>query len=193
MEAVEMVLEAGVRPRVHLEDTTRAPVDFVQWLVEAILRRADRYGPELRPRFLHCRRDPRDVAVSCWITQLRQIPWANDLEHIAWRFAEYHRVMAHWRRVLPVPVLELDYEDMVGNLEGTARRAVAFCGLGYEPACLEYHRTQRPVRTASVTQVRQPIYRRSVARWKHYEQALRPLFTRLEEAFALSDDTHSTG
>jgi tetratricopeptide (TPR) repeat protein len=146
-----------------------------------------------RARFLHCRRDPRDIAVSCWITQFRQIPWANDFEHLASRFAQYRRVMEHWRRVLPVPVLDVDYEDMVNDLEGTARRAIAFCGLEWEPACLEFHRSQRPVRTASVTQVRQPIYRRSVARWKHYDKALRPLFARLEELFALSDDPSSTG
>jgi tetratricopeptide (TPR) repeat protein len=132
-----------------------------------------------KARFLHCCRDPRDVAVSCWITQFRQIPWANDLEHMASRFAEYQRVMAHWRRVLPVPVLDVEYEDMVNDLESVARRAIDFCGLEWEPACLEFHRTRRPVRTASVMQVRQPIYRGSVARWRNYEKALQLLFARL--------------
>ena len=78
-----------------------------------------------------------------------------------------------------VPVLEVDYEETVADLEGVARRLVSWCGLDWEPACLAFHEGKRPVRTASVTQVRQPIYSRSVARWKHYEPTLGPLFTKL--------------
>lgn len=77
---------------------------------------------------------------------------------------------------LPV---EVDYEATVSDLESVARRLVAACGLEWEPACLEFYRTERPVRTASVTQVRQPVYQRSVARWKHYEPALGDLFAAL--------------
>jgi tetratricopeptide (TPR) repeat protein len=132
-------------------------------------------------RFLHCRRDLRDVAVSCWITHFREIPWANDFDLMVSRFAQYCRVMDHWKAVLPVPLLDVHYEEMVEDLENVARRAVAFLGLEWEPACLEYYRNQRPVRTASLTQVRQPIYRRSVARWRHYQDVLQPLFARLKE------------
>jgi hypothetical protein len=147
-----------------------------------------------KARFLHCRRDLRDVAVSCWITQFRQIPWANDLQHIGSRFVQYQRIMEHWRRVLPGVLLDVDYEDMVDDLETVARRVVAFCGLEWEPACLAFHRTARPVRTASVTQVRQPIYRHSVARWRHYEKALHPLFARLERTMVQPDcDADLTG
>jgi tetratricopeptide (TPR) repeat protein len=130
-------------------------------------------------KFIHCRRDLRDIAVSCWMTNFRHIRWANDAGHIAARFAEYRRVMDHWRRVLPVSVLEVDYEETVADLEAVARRLVSWCGLEWEPGCLAFHEGKRPVRTASVSQVRQPIYQRSVARWKHYEQALRPLFNAL--------------
>ncbi len=132
-----------------------------------------------KAKFIHCRRDLRDVAVSCWITNFRQIRWASDFDHIAARFHEYQRLMEHWRTTLPVPLLEVAYEDTVADLEGVARRLVEFCGLEWEPACLEFHRTERPVRTASVTQVRQPLYTRSVARWKHYEPAMSSLFERL--------------
>jgi tetratricopeptide (TPR) repeat protein len=132
-----------------------------------------------RAKLIHCRRDLRDVAVSCWMTNFRQIRWAFDPEHIASRFREYRRVMDHWRQVLPVPLLEVDYEETVADLEGVARRLVAFCGLEWEPACLAFHENRRPVRTASVTQVRQPIYKKSVARWKHYENALGGLFAKL--------------
>jgi hypothetical protein len=132
-----------------------------------------------RAKFVHCRRDLRDVAVSCWMTNFRHIRWANDPEHIASHFEVYRRIMDHWRRVLPVPLLEADYEETVADLEGVARRLVAWCGLEWEPGCLAFHEGKRPVRTASVSQVRQPIYKRSVARWKHYEGSLGPLFDRL--------------
>jgi hypothetical protein len=132
-----------------------------------------------RARFIHCRRDLRDVAVSCWMTHFRHIRWANEFEHIASRFQEYTRLMAHWRRVLPVPLLEVDYEEMVADLEGVARRLVAWCGLEWEPACLAFYEGKRPVRTASLMQVRQPVYTRSAGRWKHYEQALGELFANL--------------
>jgi tetratricopeptide (TPR) repeat protein len=132
-----------------------------------------------RAVFIHCRRDLRDVAVSCWMTDFRSIRWANDPQHIASRFAQYRRIMDHWRAVLPVPVHEVVYEEMVEDFEPAVRRLVAACGLQWEPACLKFHRTQRPIRTASVVQVRQPVYRQSVARWRNYELALADLFARL--------------
>jgi hypothetical protein len=132
-----------------------------------------------KARIIHCRRDLRDVAVSCWMTNFRHIHWAADLEHIAARFLDYRRLMDHWRQVLPVPILEVDYEDTVAELEAVARRLLDWCGLPWDPACLAFHHTARPIRTASVTQVRQPIYKRSVARWKHYEASLAPLLARL--------------
>jgi hypothetical protein len=133
-----------------------------------------------RAKLIHCRRDPRDVAVSCWMTHFREIRWASDQQHIASRFHEHQRMMEHWREVLPVPLLEVDYEETVADLEGVARRLVAWCGLAWEPACLEFHRAKRPVRTASAVEVRQAIFRTSVGRWKHYQQALAWLFARLE-------------
>ncbi len=133
-----------------------------------------------RAKFIHCRRDLRDVAVSCWMTHFRQLRWANDQQHIASRFQEYQRLMEHWRKVLPAPLLEVEYEETVADLEGVARKLVAWCGLEWEPGCLAFHQTKRPVRTASAIQVRQPVFRTSVARWKHYEQPLDWLFTRLE-------------
>jgi hypothetical protein len=133
-------------------------------------------------KFIHCRRDLRDVAVSCWMTNFRHIRWANDPDHIASRFREYRRLMDHWRRVLPVPLLEVDYEETVADLETVARRLVSWCQLEWESACLAFHQGKRPVRTASVAQVRQPLYTRSVARWKHYEAALSGLFARLPDS-----------
>ncbi len=130
--------------------------------------------------FIHCRRDLRDVAVSCWMTDFRSIRWANHPDHIAHRFRQYRRVMEHWRTVLPVTIHEVDYEETVADLEGVARRLLAACGQEWDPACLEFHRTNRPVRTASVAQVRQPVYKQSVARWKNYERELASLFAALQ-------------
>jgi hypothetical protein len=129
--------------------------------------------------FIHCRRDLRDVAVSCWMTDFRSIRWANDPEHLASRFGQYRRLMRHWQTVLPMPVHEVVYEQLIDDFETEARRLLAACGLEWEPACGRFHETARPVRTASLTQVRQPLYRRAVARWKHYEAALADLFARL--------------
>jgi tetratricopeptide (TPR) repeat protein len=125
---------------------------------------------------IHCRRDLRDVAVSCWMTDFRSIRWANDMGQIAHRFGQYSRLMAHWRAALPATIHDVDYEETVNDLEGAARRLVSACGLAWEPTCLEYHKLARAVRTASVTQVRRPVYKQSVARWKNYQRELINLF-----------------
>jgi tetratricopeptide (TPR) repeat protein len=132
--------------------------------------------------FIHCRRDLRDIAVSCWMTNFRSIKWANDPEHISSRFAQYLRLMDHWRAVLPTTIHEVAYEETVDDLESVARRLIAACGLEWEPSCLDYHKTKRPVRTASVTQVRQPVYRKSVARWRNYSEHLADLLSVLPAA-----------
>jgi tetratricopeptide (TPR) repeat protein len=133
-----------------------------------------------RARFIYCRRDPRDVALSCWITNFAAIRWANDLDHLARRLLQHRRLMAHWRRVLPVPVLEIDYEAVVADQEGQSRRLIDWLGLDWDDRCLAFFETERLVRTASVAQVREPIYRRSVARWQHYESMLAPLLSALD-------------
>jgi len=134
-----------------------------------------------RGRFIHCQRDLRDVAVSTWITDFHDVRWSHDLDHIAGRFRAYRRLMEHWRQVLPVPIIEMSYEAVVADLEAQARRLVASCGLEWEAACLAFYETRRPVRTASVLQVRQPIYTRSVGRWRHYVGPLGSLFAQLEQ------------
>lgn len=132
-----------------------------------------------RAKIIHCRRDVRDVALSCWITNFKSIRWANELEHIAQRIQEYFRIMEHWRAVLPLSIFEFDYEELVANPEQVSRQLIEFVDLDWNPRCLDFHRTERLVRTASVAQVRQPMYQRSVARWRRYEDALRPLLDRL--------------
>ena len=137
-----------------------------------------------RARFIHCRRDRRDVAVSCWMTHFRNVSWANDPGHIARRIVTCERLMEHWAQVLPVRWLDVQYEETVVDLESVARRLVAWCGLDWDPACLAFYEGRRPVRSASLAQVRRPLYSQAVGRWRNYEQALAPLLAMLQSALA---------
>jgi Sulfotransferase family len=135
-------------------------------------------------RIIHVRRDPVDTCLSCYsILFMGNQPHAYELGELGRYYHSYQRLMAHWRTVLPPDaMLEVDYEDVVADLEGQARRMVAYCGLDWDAACLSFHRTQRPVRTASAVQVRQPIYRDAIGRWRPAEVELRPLLDGLAGA-----------
>jgi tetratricopeptide (TPR) repeat protein len=121
-----------------------------------------------KARIIHCRRDLRDVALSCWLTQFGKIQWASRWPDLLHRIEHYQDLMQHWRTVLPGRFIEVDYESMVVDQETQSRRLVDWLGLDWDPACLEHYAGDSLVRTASITQVRQPIYTRSVARWKAY-------------------------
>ena len=128
-------------------------------------------------RIIHTRRDPVDTCLSCY-SKLFQAPHPHtyDLGALGRYWRAYDRLMAHWREVLPAGVmLEVQYETVVDDFEGQARRVVAHCGLEWDDACLAFYETRRPVRTASLVQVRQPIYRTSVGRWRPDADTLRPL------------------
>jgi len=127
-------------------------------------------------RVIVCRRDLRDVCVSCFTTHFGDsVAWATDLEDCARRAIEIERLTQIWREVLPGPVLEVQYESLVQNLEAESRRLMVFLGLDWDPACIEFHKTQRPVTTASAWQVRQPLYDTSVGRWRRYATHLGPM------------------
>jgi tetratricopeptide (TPR) repeat protein len=136
-----------------------------------------------RAKFIHCRRDLRDVALSCWMTKFRNLSWACDIQFIAVEIKEYLRIMEHWRQTLPQPIMDIDYERLVADQEGESRKMIDWLGLGWDPACLSFHTSKRPVRTASLSQVRQPIYSRSIGRWRHYVETLRPLIEELHLGF----------
>jgi tetratricopeptide (TPR) repeat protein len=131
-------------------------------------------------RVIVCHRDRRDVALSCWQIGMPTTPWSNDWEHIARRFADHQRVLEHWKRSRPLPWLDVAYEDLVGDLEGQARRMIGYLGLEWDPACLAFHTNRRAVRTPSLVQVRQPVHTRSVGRWRNYEPFIQPLFAAFE-------------
>lgn len=132
-------------------------------------------------RIIHARRNPIDTCISCFGRAFTgDQPFTYDLAELGRYYRAYDALMAHWRRVLPESTfLDVSYEDVVDDLEGQARRIVAHCGLEWDESCLQFHRTERLVRTASATQVRQPIYKTSIGRWRAYGDLLRPLLTAL--------------
>ena len=128
-------------------------------------------------RFIHVRRDPLDACVSCF-TKLfvTTLGYTYDLGDLGRYWRRYEAQMAHWTQALPAgAILEVRYEDVVADLEGQARRMLAHCGLDWDDRVLDFHATDRAVRTASFAQVRQPIYASSVGRWRDYEPWLGPL------------------
>jgi hypothetical protein len=128
-------------------------------------------------RVIFCRRDARDNCLSCyfqWLTDAGNV-FTNDLADCGQRYLGIERLIHHWQSVLPIRMLEVHYEELVSDLEGQSRRLIDFLGLPWDSRCLEFHKTKRPVLTASVWQVRQPIYNSSVGRWRHYEKHLGPL------------------
>ena len=129
-------------------------------------------------RIIHAMRDPMDSCFSCYSRLFagNNLDFAYRLETVGRYYVRYIQMMRHWQQVLPSDtVLDVRYEDMVTDTEGQARRLLAYLGLPWDERCLAFHQNQRVVRTASVAQVRKPIYRSSVARWKHFEAHLAPL------------------
>ena len=136
-------------------------------------------------RVIFCRRDLRDNCLSCYFRRFDQpIPWAYDLVDCGLRALEIERLADHWRGVLPLRMITIDYEALVADLAGESRRLIEFLGLDWEPACLDFHKTERPVLTASGWQVRQPLFTRSIGRWRHYQSHLGPLLEVLAQGGA---------
>lgn len=132
-------------------------------------------------RIIHVQRDAADTCLSCY-TKLfsREQLFSYDQTELARFYSGYARLMDHWRSILPADrFIELRYEDVVADLETQARRLVDFCGLAWDDACLDFHQTARTIRTASVNQVRRPLYADSIGRWKPYAAHLGPLLAGL--------------
>ncbi len=137
-------------------------------------------------RIIHCRRDPVDTCLSCY-TKLftSEQAFSYDLAELGGFHSAYQALMAHWRAALPAShFLDVDYEAVVADLEAEARRILGFLGLPWDDSCLRFHETERPVRTASVNQVRQPVYRSSAGRWRAHAAQLGPLLAALGAATA---------
>jgi tetratricopeptide (TPR) repeat protein len=127
-------------------------------------------------RIIHCKRDPLDTCLSCYFQDFTgYMSYSYNLEHLGLYYRQYLRLMEHWKRVLNLPVLEVQYEDMVLDTEQSVRTILEFCDLPWEGSCLEFHKSIRVVNTASYDQVRRPIYKGSIGRWKNYSKYISPL------------------
>jgi hypothetical protein len=161
----ETALLAGGKARV----VDKMPSNFLQaGLIPLILPGA---------RIIHIRRDAVDNCLSCYSKLFaREQLFTYNLAELGQFYRDYEALMAHWRNVLsPNRFIEVDYEAVVDDQEGQSRRLIEFLGLPWDETVLEFHKTKRPVRTASVNQVRQPLFKSSVGRWKPFAKRLKSL------------------
>jgi tetratricopeptide (TPR) repeat protein len=140
-------------------------------------------------RIIDARREP----MACCFSNFKQLfasgqEFTYDIEDIARYYRSYVQLMRHWDDALPGKVLRIQYEDVVEDLEGNVRGILDFCGLPFEPACLEFHKTERSVRTASSEQVRRPIFREGVDQWRHFEPWLGSLRSALGDLVPATEE-----
>lgn len=160
-------LPAPANGKVRIVD--KLPLNFLRvGLIRLILPNA---------RIIHTVRHPVDTCVSCYSRLFASgLDFTYDLAELGRYYRCYIELMAHWRSVLPPgAMLDVSYEDVVDDLEGQARRLIDYCGLSWDDCCISFHKTSRPVKTASAVQVRQPLFRSSLQRWRKYEAGLGPL------------------
>ncbi|MEQ8666929.1 MAG: sulfotransferase [Rhodospirillales bacterium] len=132
-------------------------------------------------RIVHCVRDLMDTGLSVYFTDFAaNQPFSTDLATIGRYMGCYQRVMAHWQKIDILPILNLEYQNLIAEQEATTRELISFSGLDWDDKCLMYHKTERYISTPSDWQVRQPIYTDSVSRWRNYERHLGPLREALE-------------
>ena len=127
-------------------------------------------------KIIHSRRHPVETCLSCYRIHFAEgHQWTYNLRELGRYYRRYWNLMEHWRSALPGVMYEARYEDNVADVEGSARKLIDYLGLPWDDNCLNFHETDRPVKTASASQVRKPIYNTSVNRWRRYEQYLEPL------------------
>jgi tetratricopeptide (TPR) repeat protein len=127
---------------------------------------------------IHCMRNPMATGLSCYFEQFGSsstLGFSQNLQTIGHYYKQYEHFMAHWHRVLPMPIYDLRYEALVTDPETEIRKLLEFCDLPWHPGCLEPHKAKETTATASYDQVRKPIHNKSVTRWEHYEKHLQPL------------------
>jgi hypothetical protein len=134
-----------------------------------------------KARIIYCRRNPIATCLSCYqlLFGKDNILYSYDLTELGQVYKIHEQMMEHWRKVLPGRILEVEYEQLVENPETGIKRLLEFCGLEFEPACLDFHSLNRPIATASLIQVRKPIYKDAIDHWKNYQPFLGPLIEAL--------------
>src|SRR4051812_1610357 len=130
-----------------------------------------------KAKVIHTQRDPVDTCLSGFTKLFKDdMPHSYDLGELGRYYGKYRELMEHWEKVLPEGFLTtVVYEDVVADTEKEAKRLIEFLGLPWDDKCVDFHKSDRPVKTASVAQVRKPIYKTSVKRWKKYGEGLQPL------------------
>ena len=129
-----------------------------------------------RATVIHCKRDPMDTMLSCFTQNFTNgQEFSNDLDWLAGYYKDYLLLMDHWYRVLPINILTVEYESLVKDIEGVSKKIFDHCGLAWDSQCLDFYKQARVVKTASVLQVRRPVYTSSIGRWKAYETWLAPI------------------
>lgn len=132
-------------------------------------------------RIIHCTRGAIDTCLSCYFQNFRSLDFSFDLASIGHFYRNYRRYMDHWKDVLPLPIHEFRYEEVIGDPETQSRKLIDHLDLPWDDACLSHHKTDRPISTASIWQARQPVYKTSVERWRRYEKHIGPLIDALGE------------
>ena len=134
-------------------------------------------------KVIHCVRDPRDIGLSIFTYRFHGYhPYAHDLGDVGWAIAQQLRLMEHWRRALPNPILTVALADWVRDFDGTLHRVLTHLGLPPDPNCARFYEADRGVRTVSRAQVRQPVNARGLERWRPYAGQLQPLVSALRDA-----------
>lgn len=134
-------------------------------------------------RVIHVMRDPLDTCLSCYFQDFSTShSYAYDLKMLGEYYLQYEKLMRHWKRVLRLPILPVQYEKLVNEQENVTRELIEFCGLAWDDQVLRFYETKRDVATPSYDQVRQPMYRKSIRRWTNYETHLLPLLDVLDKA-----------
>jgi hypothetical protein len=132
-------------------------------------------------KIIHVRREPMDNCLSLYFHGFNPAhSYVTDLRMLGRYYRQYERLMDHWARSLDIPILDVCYEDIVEDLESAARNMLEYCGLSWSPDCMHFYRNKRFVKTPSYDQVRQPVYKSSVGRWRNYQPFIAPLKESLE-------------
>jgi tetratricopeptide (TPR) repeat protein len=165
---LESLREGAQKGRLRISD--KSPLNFFQLAFAALL------FPNAK--VIHCHRNARDNALSIWMENFNpDQQWSTDFNDLAFYRMQYQRLMAHWHNVLPLKILDMPYEETVADLEGQSKALIDFLEVPWHEECLNFHNNERAVQTPSRWQVRQPIYTKSVERWRAYAEFLPDLTT----------------
>ena len=154
--------------------TDKAPINFLQiGLIKSLFPDA---------RIIHCQRNPLDSCISLLFHYFQNQKYSFDLTELGQYYMDYQRIMSHWQKLFPGEIFTVQYEDLVMDQERVSKQIIDYLGLEWDEKCLDFHNNERVVMTPSNIQVRQPMYKNSMNRWKPYEKHLQPLIEVLQHA-----------